>query len=116
MIIFEEATTFTHLWHKDSLSNPARNKQCAGYLNSKMGFPLTTSLFEYFDLFISRNTILPKHCDVKNCHRPGYSMCCVYSYYTQIGRDEYKVSIIMTTWTTVGCAFEKSNNKEIVLA
>ena len=108
MLLFEASTNFTCTWHKDSFSNAERNKQCAGYLNSKLGFPQSKSLFEYFDIVISRNTILQKHCDVKNCHRPGYSLCCVYSYFTQFCGDEYKVSIIMTTRTTVGSAFEKA--------
>jgi len=108
MVIFEEATKFTGVWHKDSFSDPRRNNHCAAYLNSKLGFPKSTSLFEFFDFFISRNTILPKHCDEKNCHRPGYNECCVYSYFTEVDGDQYKVSIVMTTRTTVGCAFDRA--------
>ena len=110
MHLFEASTKFTCTWHKDSFSNPKRNKECAGYLNCKLGFPQSTSLFEFIDMVISRNTILLKHVDTKNCHRPGYNICCVYSYYTQLLGDEYKVSIIMTTRTTIGCAFEKAMN------
>ena len=110
MILFEASTKFTCTWHKYSFPNPERNTQCVGYLNSKLGFSQSKSLFEYFDIVISRNTILRKHCDVKNCHRPGYSIYCVYSYYTHFGGDEYKVYIIMTARTTVGSAFEKANN------
>jgi len=109
MIVFEEATKFTRLWHKNSFPNPRCNKHCAGHLNTKLGFPSSTSLFEFVDIF-SRNTILPKHCDVKNCHREGYNECSVYTYYTTIEGDPFKVSIIMTTRTTVGCAFEKSES------
>ena len=48
MVLFEEATKFTRVWHKDSFSDPRRNNHCAGYLNSKLGFPKSTSLFEFF--------------------------------------------------------------------
>jgi hypothetical protein len=110
LIIFEEATRFTSLWHKDSFPDEQRNKHCAGYLNGQMGFPQSTSLFEFFDIFLSRNTTLPKHCDVKNCHRPGYNECCVYSFNTCLSGEQYKISIIMTTRTTVGCAFDKTKH------
>jgi hypothetical protein len=108
MILFEAATQFTSKWYEDSFSDHERNIRCAGYLNSQMGFPGSRSLFEYFMMVISRNTVLSKHCDVKNCHRPGYNICCVYSYYVHVGGQEYKVSIIMTTRTTVGSAFNKA--------
>ena len=70
MILFEAATQFTSKWYEDSFSDHERNIRCAGYLNSQMGFPGSRSLFEYFMMVISRNTVLSKHCDVKNCHRP----------------------------------------------
>ena len=108
MVLFEESTSFTRVWHKDSFSDPRRNKHCAGYLNSLLGFPRSTSLFEFVDVIISLNTILTKHCDEKDCHRPGYNESCVYSYYIEIEGYRYKVSIVMTTRTTVGCAFDKA--------
>ena len=108
IVILEESTRFTSLWHKDAFSDKSRNKHCAGYLNSKMGFPHSTSLFEFVDLFLSRNTTVRKHCDVKNCHRLGHNECSIYSYHVFLGSDQYKVSIIMTTRTTIGCAFARS--------
>ena len=39
MILFEAATQFTLQWYKDSFSDHEQNIQCAGYLNSQMGFP-----------------------------------------------------------------------------
>ena len=106
--ILEEATHFTCLWHKDAFLDKSRNKHCAGHLNSKMGFPHSSSLFEFVDLFLSRNTTVRKHCDVKNCHRPGYNECTIYSYYVVLGTDTHKVSVIMATRTTIGCAFARS--------
>ena len=107
MILFECATQFTLLWNKESFPDQERNTLCAGHLNSQLGFPTSKSRFEYYHMVISRNAILEKHCDVKNCHRPGYNICCVYSYYVKIKGEEYKVSIIMTSRTTVGSAYNK---------
>lgn len=106
MILFELATKFTPTWNKDAFQNKIRNHLCAGYLNQSMEFPKPASLFECFDIVVSRNTGLRKHCDVNNNHRDGYNMCCVYSYFQSTCRLEYKISIIMTTRTTVGCAFK----------
>ena len=74
-----------------------------------MGFELATMQFEYYDIVITRNTVLPKHIDQKNDHRVGYNFCAVYSYYHIIDGLEYKVSIIMTTRTTLGSALTKLN-------
>ena len=110
MILFQCATQFALLWNKESFPDEERNTLCAGYLNSRLGFPTSKSLFEYYEIVLSRNTILRKHCDVKNCHRPGYNICCVYSYYVEVNEEEYKVSIIMTSRTTVGSALNKALN------
>lgn len=107
-ILFQDCTLFTRSWIKESFPNEARNSQCAGHLNAKMGFPSSTSLFEYFDVIICRNTILRKHMDKKNDHRKGYNICTVYSYYVLLHGEEYKISIIMTTRTTVGSACDKA--------
>ena len=112
MILFECASQFTLRWNKESFPNQERNTLCAGYLNSQLGFPTSKSLFEYYDIVLSHNTILRKHCDVKNCHRSGYNICCVYSYYVEVNGEEYKVSIIMTSRTTVGSALNKALNPE----
>ena len=108
MILFELATKFTSAWNKDAFPNKTRNHLCAGYLNQAMGYPKSASLFEYFDIVVSRNAVLRKHCDVKNDHREGYNVCCVYSYFKSVCSLEYKISIIMTTRTTLGCAFKKA--------
>ena len=104
-ILFNNSTAFTQLCLKNSFPNKDRNQNCAGHLNKLMGYPQSTSLFEYYDVVISRNVVLRKHCDSKNDHRPGYNLCSVYSYFTTIDRKEYKVSVIMTTRYTVGSAF-----------
>ena len=108
MILFELATKFTSAWNKDAFPNKTRNHLCAGYLNQAMGYPKSASLFEYFDIVVSRNAVLRKHCDVKNNHCEGYNVCCVYSYFQTVCGRAYKFSLIMTTRTTVGCAFEQA--------
>ena len=111
MALFNASTQFTKTWMKDSFSDNERNSKCAGLLNRAVGCPNATSLFEYFDIVVTRNTILQKHLDVKNDHRPGYNLCCVYSFYTTTDHSEVKVSIIMTTRTTVGSAVHNSWHK-----
>ena len=112
-ILFETATKITKKWHKDSFANAERNQTCAGLLNSAMGYPTSHALFEYYEIVVTRNTILRKHCDQKNDHRRGYNLCCVYSFYAIHEKEEYKVSIIMTTRTTIGAALEKSTERKI---
>ena len=111
VLIFEASTLFTRTWLKDSFTNSFRNEQCAGTLNNAMGYPTSSSLFEYFEIVVTRNTILKKHCDAKNDHREGYNICTVYSYYTTIDDKEVKVSIIMTSRSTVGSAVDNCFEK-----
>ena len=113
MVIFEHTTEFTRKHDKKVFSNIKRNQKCAGYLNNLLGFPGSKSLFEYYDIVLSHNTILRKHCDQKNCHRHGYNKCCVYSFFHNLENIEYKVSIVMTTRTTIGSAFERYQNKMV---
>ena len=108
MILFENSTKFTMSWIKDSFQNKSRNTKCAGYINAEMGFPKSISLFEFFDVVITRNTTLQKHTDHKNDHRKGYNICTVYSYVATLNGVAYKVSIVMTTRTTVGSACDKA--------
>ena len=63
--IFEASTLFTRTWLKDSFTNHYRNKQCAGTLNNSMGYPTSLSLFEHFNIALTRNTFLKKHFDEK---------------------------------------------------
>ena len=112
MLLFNSASQFTRTWLKDTFVDTERNESCAGLLNNALGFPNSTSCFEYFDIVVTRNTILRKHCDEKNDHRNGYNICTVYSFYTVVERREVKVSIIMTTHTTVGSAIEKARGKK----
>ena len=66
--------------------------------------------FEYFDILLSRNTVLLKHIDSKNDHRPGYNFCVVYSFFQVIEKLEHRVYIIMTTRSAVRAAMEKFDN------
>ena len=76
-------------------------------LNAQLGFPTSTSKFEYFHFVLTRNTILQKHIDRMNDARPGYNFCVVYSFFQQVEELEYRVSVIMTVRNTVGVAFER---------
>ena len=106
--VFECASKFVKECMPDMFPSKQR-KRCTKKLNGLMGFELATMQFEYYDIVITRNTVLPKHIDQKNDHRVGYNFCAVYSYYHIIDGLEYKVSIIMTTRTTLGSALTKLN-------
>ena len=82
-------------------------KACAMELNAAMGLPRATMEFEYYDIVLTRNVVLPKHIDRNNDHREGYNYCVVYSFFHIINHLEYKVSIIMTSRVSVGAALAK---------
>ena len=107
MTVIECCQQFLLSHHENAFSNPTRNQHCAGRLNSLLGFPKSRALFEYYDIILSRNMILGKHGDEKNDHRTGYNHCVVYSFYCEIDDLEYKVSIVMTTRSAIGCPMDR---------
>jgi len=106
--LFESAQMFVDKCIPNAFPKGARTHHCTKTLNNALGIPHTKSKFEYYDIVLSRNTVLPKHIDSKNDHRSGYNLCTVYSYYQAIDGLEYKVSVIMTTRSSVGAAFDKA--------
>ena len=108
MKVFESAQLFVDKHMTDPFPNTLRTQQCSKRLNALLGYPKSTSKFEYFDIVLSRNTVLPKHIDSKNDNRVGYNLCAVYTFFQQIGDLDYKVSIIMTTRNDVGKAFDRA--------
>lgn len=104
----ESCQVFVNKHFHNSFPDANRNHQCAGRLNSAIGYPNSKAKFEYYDIILSRNTILRRHCDTKNDHRPGYNHCVVYSFFHSIDGRQYRVSIVMTTRSTIGCAYENA--------
>ena len=86
--------------------NKERTRFASKLLRQTIGFPEAIFKFEYIDIVLSCNTILPKHIASKNDHQEGYNHCTVYSFHQVVDELEYKVSVIMTTRLTVGAAFE----------
>ena len=70
--------------HPDAFPDSYRNTFCAGRLNAALGMPKSVSKFEYYDIALSRNTILRRHIDQKIDHRRGYNYCVVYSFYHNV--------------------------------
>ena len=105
--IFDAGQMFVDHNLPNSFPNMARTRFASKLLRETIGFPNASFKFEYIDIVLSLNTILPKHIDSKNDHRKGYNHCTVYSFYQIVDKLEYKVSVIMTTRLTVGAAFEK---------
>ena len=110
--IFEAAQLFVDKNLPGSFPVQRRTKTFSKLLNEMLGYPKAKFKFEYFDIVLSLNTILPKHIDSKNDNRQGYNLCCVYSFYQKNDNVEYKVSIIMTTRSAVGAAYDKGINNE----
>ena len=108
MKLFGSAQLFVDKCIPNAFPIIAHTNECSKRLNAVLGFPNPKSKFEYFDIVLSRNTILQKHIDSKNANCPDYNLCTVYSFYQEIVRVEYKVSVIMTTRSSVGAAFDKA--------
>jgi len=110
MKLFESAQLFVDKCTPNAFPITSRTTGCSKRLNAVLGFTNSKSKFELFDIVLLRNTVLPKHIDSKNDNRPGYNLCTVYSFYQEIVGVEYKVSVIMTTHSSVGAAFDKAKN------
>ena len=107
--IFEAGQIFVDSNLTNSFPNVNRTRYASTRLKRIIGFPRALFKFEYVDIFLSLNTVLPKHIDNKNDNRQGYNHCTFYSLYQVTDELEYKVSIIMTTCLTVGAAFAKAH-------
>ena len=81
-----------------------RIKHCVKRLNEAMGFPQSTSRFEYFDIVLTQNTLLEKHMDYKNDNREGYDHCVVYSFFY----GTFRIAVIMTTRRDIGAALDRA--------
>ena len=103
----ETATSIVLSEDHASFSNQIRTRLFAKIFNTAMGFESSSSLFEYIHIVIAKNTVLNEHVDHKNDHRSGYNFCSVYSFYHVEDHEEYRISLIMTTRTTIGAALEK---------
>ena len=111
MTVVEQSQKFLLEQHKDAFSDVLQNQNCASILNRALGFPHSTSKFEYFDIVLSGNISLNKHIDTKNDHRIGYNHCSIYSFYYTLYEMEYKVSIVMVTRTAIGAPIERNHSK-----
>ena len=106
--LFESAQKFAvRKYRGRRFPNELRTRIFARRLNAQLGFPTSTSKFEYFHFVLTRNTILQKHINRMNDARPGYNFCVVYSFFQQVEELEYRVSVIMTVRNTVGVAFDR---------
>ena len=109
--VFEAATKFVKSHCRNAFPDVNRKKMFTNKLNDQLGIPESSTQFEYYDIVLTRNCVLPKHIDEKNDHRAGYDFCVVYSFHHSINGLEYKISIIMTTRTNVGAALDGLRTK-----
>ena len=111
IVVMETATSIALSEDKASFTNPIRTNLFAKIFNNTMGFESSSSLFEYIHIVIAKNTVLNEHVDHKNDHRSGYNFCSVYSFFHVKDNEEYRISLIMTTRTTIGAALKKLKKK-----
>ena len=104
----EEATKFAKKTNKQAFPDATRNNLYSKLMNASMGDLHSSSLFEYVHIVLSHNVEIREHIDWKNDHRSGYNVCVVYSTFVTIQGLSYRLSIIMTTRTTIGAALDKS--------
>ena len=76
-------------------------------MNAALGHPSSRNNFEYIDIVLSRNCVLPAHLDRKNDHRAGHDHCAVYSFSALVKDLQYHIAIIMTTRYAVGACLGK---------
>ena len=104
----EEGTAFAKATNYPAFPDAIRNQLYASMMNVSMGAVTSSSLFEYVHIVLTHNTEISEHIDWKNDHRIGYNICSVYSSFVNIDDLSYRLSIIMTTCTTLGAALEKA--------
>jgi hypothetical protein len=104
--VIESGQLFAESNMPNVFPNHLRTTIFAKRLNNALGFPHSRTKFEYYDIVLSCNLVLLKHLDTKNDHRKGYNICVVYSFYQVIECVQYKISITMTTKSTVGCVID----------
>ena len=72
--------------------------------NTKLQCPGLCNKFEYVDIVVSHDTVLPAHLDRNNDNRPGYDPIVVYTYLTKVYGKLFRVVVIMCTQTVVGAS------------
>ena len=95
--------------HPGAFWDEMRQKIFGGMMREELGCDDDDPVFpwEYFDVLVTCDTALSRHCDHLNDWRKGYNHTSVYSYHRTVEGAEYKVSIIMTTRRSVGRAMER---------
>ena len=107
MTVIEFIQVFVEQHYKDSFPDHQRTTIFAGRVHCALGFSLSRTNFEHYDIVPSRNTILRKHIDHKNDLRNGYNYCVVYFFFQKMDGVDCHVSIVATTRSTVGCPNDK---------
>ena len=107
MTVLEAATDIMMNHDKTAFRCPDRTRIFACKLNEKLGFPESTDRIKYVDAVPSLNTILPRHFDSKDDHRPGYTRSAVYSFITNMNNRNYHLAIVMCTCSSVGACLEQ---------
>ena len=108
IVVLEHATKYAYSTNTNAFSHSTRNDLFSKTMNASMGYVQSTSKFEYVHIVLSHNKKLKDHIDWKNDHRHGYNLCIVLSSLINIDSKSFRLSIIMTTRTTIGAALDNA--------
>ena len=98
----ETATKISKHHFPNAFNDSLRTNVHASLFNAKLQSPDSSNKFEYVDIVVSHNTVLPAHLDRNNDNRPGYDHTVVYTYTTKVYGKLFCVAVIMCTQTVVG--------------
>jgi len=108
--VMETGTKIAQHNFPNAFCDTFRTNLYASLLNTTLQFSKSCNKFEYVDIVVSHNTVLPAHLDKNNDHRPGYNHTVVYSFQTKVNGKVCRVAIIMCTRTVVGANKKKITN------
>ena len=103
----ETATKISEQHFPNAFNDIVRTNVHAALFNARLQCPESCNKFEYVDIVVSHNTVLPAHLDRKNDNRPGYDHTVVYTYMANVSGKLFRVAVIMCTRTVVGANKDK---------
>ena len=98
----ETATEISEQHFRKAFKDTLWTNVYASLFNAKLQFPDLCNKFEYVDIVVSHNTVLPAHLDRNNDNRPGYDHTVVYTYLTNVYGKLFYVAVIMSACIVVG--------------
>ena len=93
LCVLEKASQLVNHKSPDAMPDSRQTKMFATRFNTQLGNPNSCNKFEYVDIFLSHNTVLPSHIDEKNDPRTGYDHCAVYTFASNVSGRICRVAL-----------------------